>query len=150
MVLLMYGRVVVNNCEAFVVTLDPHFPYPPVLSLVSLFIHSDEVSGLLLSELGMSSITAAGVRHAPSEVIGGETRGEGAKLRAKVDWDAAARTQKEGTGTLEACAEGCRQVFRGRPANAVRWLLLPGSSLTHVSGFDAGGTPACDFQCCCS
>lgn len=70
----------------------------------------------------MSSITAAGVRHAPSEVIGGETQGEGAKLRAKVDWDAAARAQKEGTGTLEACVEGCRQVFRRRPANAVRWL----------------------------
>lgn len=73
---------------------------------------SDETSALLLSELGVSSLTAAGVRHAPGEVIGGETRGEGARLRAKVDWDRLTRVRREGEGALEACTEQCRQVLR--------------------------------------
>lgn len=100
-----------NNYPVFVVALTPP-PTPPPSRLLtgSLFVHSDEVSGLLLSELGMSSVTAAGVRHAPGEVIGGETQGDGAKLRAKMDWDVAARAQTEGAETLAACVEGCRQV----------------------------------------
>lgn len=69
---------------------------------------SDEVSACLLSELGIGSITAAGVRHAPGEVIGGETRGEAARLRAKADWDRASGSRREAEVALQACAEGCR------------------------------------------
>ena len=73
---------------------------------------SDEISALLLSELGVSSLTGSGVRHAPGEVVGGETRGEGARLRAKVDWDRLSRVRREGEEALVACAEDCRHVFR--------------------------------------
>lgn len=78
---------------------------PPFLKNI---MRSDEISGLLLSELGVSSVTASGVRHAPGEVIGGESVGEVARLSAKVDWDRAACAEKEGERALEACAKGCR------------------------------------------
>lgn len=78
-----------------------------------MYVCSDEVSGLLLSELGMSSVTAAGVRHAPGEIIGGEVQGEESRLRAKVDWDRTSSTLAEAEAAFEACAEGCRQVSGG-------------------------------------
>eukprot|EP00904_Undaria_pinnatifida_P001449 jgi/Undpi1/11304/HiC_scaffold_30.g13602.m1 len=55
---------------------------------------NDEISALLLSELGVSSLTIAG----------GEARGEEARLRAKVDWDRSNRVRREGEEALEACA----------------------------------------------
>lgn len=82
-------------------------PHPSSLT-VSPLTQSDEVSALLLSELRQSSITVHGVRHAPGEVVGGETWGEGAKLRAKAEFDLAVRTYTERTEALEACAEGSR------------------------------------------
>lgn len=69
---------------------------------------SDEVSALLLKELGLSSVTRMGVRHAPGEVIGGEVEGEGARFRAKVGWDRAVSVQREAEQALGTCMEECR------------------------------------------
>ncbi|CAN0503028.1 unnamed protein product, partial [Ectocarpus sp. 12 AP-2014] len=72
----------------------------------------DDTSALVLDELGMSSVTLSGVRHAPGEVVGGAAQGEGARLRAKLDWDLANHARRDGEASLEACVEACRDLTR--------------------------------------
>ncbi|CAM9172353.1 unnamed protein product [Pylaiella littoralis] len=72
----------------------------------------DDTSAIVLGELGMGSVTVSGVRHAPGEVTGGEVQGEAARLKAKLDWDRADRARREVEASLEACAEGCRDLTR--------------------------------------
>ncbi|CAM9450352.1 unnamed protein product, partial [Ectocarpus sp. 13 AM-2016] len=72
----------------------------------------DDTSALVLDELGMSSVTLSGVRHAPGEVVGGGAQGEGARLRAKLDWDLANHARRDGESSLEACVEACRDLTR--------------------------------------
>ncbi|CAM9531066.1 unnamed protein product, partial [Discosporangium mesarthrocarpum] len=83
-----------------------------------LITENDEVSALLLSELGLPSISATGSRHMRGEMINDDVQGRGGILRQKMVWDEVVIAHGRKREELAACANGSDATPGGRQHGA--------------------------------